>query len=109
MDVQSVSSIECPFSPGVGWHVPERSEGRGGRSNHALRYAQGRATQSLTTGPITNPSYSTEAQRSNIPKIVSHLRGEVKKSFVVRASRLHECSRDDYTTRSVHLTHPRGF
>ena len=27
-----------------GWHVPERSEGRGTRPNHALRCAQGRAT-----------------------------------------------------------------
>ena len=28
----------------IGWHVPEQSEGREGRANHALRFAQGRAT-----------------------------------------------------------------
>jgi hypothetical protein len=32
-------------SKGFGWHVPERSEGRGVRENHALRKASGRATQ----------------------------------------------------------------
>ena len=30
--------------PEMGWHVPERSEGRGGAVKHALRSAQGRAT-----------------------------------------------------------------
>ena len=29
----------------LGWHVPERSEGRGNATKHALRSAQGRATQ----------------------------------------------------------------
>ena len=29
----------------IGWHVPERSEGRGVPANHALRGAQGRATE----------------------------------------------------------------
>ncbi len=32
-----------------GWHDPERSEGRVSQDNHALRYAQGRATQRPAT------------------------------------------------------------
>ncbi len=34
------------LTAGIGWHVPERSEGRGGTRDHALR-SSGRATQPL--------------------------------------------------------------
>ena len=36
-----------------GWHVPERSEGRGFADLHALRFAQGRATQCFAQGRAT--------------------------------------------------------
>jgi hypothetical protein len=37
--------MNVPIFEGFGWHVPERSEGRGNREDHALRKASGRATQ----------------------------------------------------------------
>ena len=40
-----IATLPSASTPNRGWHVPERSEGRGLLAQHALRCAQGRATQ----------------------------------------------------------------